>query len=229
MPFAISTSTSASVPLATPIACRAPQNSPSARSRSPTSGPLINWQCSVTRAMASSMRLPRRRRCAVTSMKGIESIRVCWFITNPGTMRLARNLARLAGRNGHAALQAPHRDFEARHALGAGHRGRLRVADRLDEREQLGAQRLGMAGGEMPHRIAAIGLEAEAFGHLPRQQVADEIFLARCDVHGTCLERGEPVGVDLSEHARLSTELEQRDVLALRDRALDLRLHLGDL
>ena len=45
----------------------------------------------------------------------------------------------------------------------------LRMA--FDEGEQLGAQRLGIADRQMPHRIAAVGLEAETFGDLERQQI----------------------------------------------------------
>ncbi len=44
MPFAISTSASASVPLAQLTTCRAPQNSASACSSARTSGPRMNWQ-----------------------------------------------------------------------------------------------------------------------------------------------------------------------------------------
>ncbi len=106
---------------------------------------------------------------------------------------------------------------------------RLAVADRLDEGEQLGAQRLGVADREVPHRIAAVGLEAEALGDLPGQQIGDQVFLARRDVHGARLERRQPVGVDLRQHARGGAELQQRDVLALGNRALELRLHLDDL
>ena len=47
--------------------------------------------------------------------------------------------------------------------------GALAVADRREEGDELGAQRLGVADRQMPHRIAAVGLEAEALGHLPRR------------------------------------------------------------
>ena len=43
------------------------------------------------------------------------------------------------------------------------------------------------------------------------------------------LERGEPIGVDLGEHSRSGAELQQRDVLALGDRARGLRLDFDDL
>src|SRR4029077_1164305 len=49
------------------------------------------------------------------------------------------------------------------------------------------------------------------------------------DVDVARLERGEPVGVDLGEHARGGAELQQRDVLALGDRARGLWLDLDDL
>src|SRR5438874_12813648 len=106
-------------------------------------------------------------------MSGIESMRACWFITNPKMRRSADDAARLALGGCHVALQAAHGDFEARDTLRAGHRRRLLLADRLDESEQLGAQRLGMPRRQVSHRIAAIRLKSEAFGHLPRQKIAD--------------------------------------------------------
>ena len=54
----------------------------------------------------------------------------------------ARTFERSARRKGRAALEAARRNFEARHALLAGHRGRLAGTDRLDKGEKLGAQRL---------------------------------------------------------------------------------------
>ena len=59
--------------------------------------------------------------------------------------------------------------------------GAVAGADRADEGQQLGAQRLGMADRQMPHGIAAVGLEAEAFGHLARQQIAHDVFAAGGD------------------------------------------------
>ena len=53
-------------------------------------------------------------------------------------------------------------------------------------------------------------------------------LLARRDVHGARLERRQPVGVDMRQHAGGGAELQQRDVLALGDRARELRLHLDD-
>ena len=111
----------------------------------------------------------------------------------------------------------------------AGHGGRLAAADGVDEGDQLRAQRLGIADRQMPHRVTAVRLEAETFGDLQREQIADEIFVARGDVDGARLERGEPVGVDMREHARGGAELQQRNVLALGDRARSLRLNLDDL
>ena len=86
-----------------------------------------------------------------------------------------------------------------------------------------------MADRKMAHRIAAVGLEAEALGDLPRQQVAHDVLVARRHRDVARLERREPVGVDVREHAGCRAELEQRDVLALGHRALELRLHLDDL
>ena len=113
-------------------------------------------------------------------------------------------------------------------AFFAGHRGRPAAADGVDEGEQLGAQRLGIADRQMPHRVAAVRLEAETFGDLQRQQIADEIFVARGDVDVARLERRQPVGVDVGEHAGGGAELQQRDVLALGDRARQLRLDFDD-
>src|SRR5947209_5819618 len=120
------------------------------------------------------MRVPRRRRCAATSMNGIESMRACWFMRFRKTTQSADNAARLALCGRHVTLQAAHGDFEARHALRTGNRGWLLFADCPDEGQQLGAQRLRMPGGQMTHRIAAVGLEAEAFGDLPGQKIADQ-------------------------------------------------------
>ena len=128
-----------------------------------------------------------------------------------------------------AAVEALDRDREARDAVLAGDRRRRAVPDRLDEGHELGAQRLGMADREMPHRIAAVGLEAVALGDLAGQQIADDVFALGGDVNGARLERREPVGVDVGEHARGGAELEERDVLALGDRVGELRLHLDDL
>ena len=86
-----------------------------------------------------------------------------------------------------------------------------------------------MADREMAHGIAAVGLEAEALGHLAGEQVAHHVFAARGDGDVARLERREPIGVDVREHAGGGAELQQRDVLALGDRAGELRLHLDDV
>ena len=99
----------------------------------------------------------------------------------------------------------------------------------LHEGLQFRAQRLGMTDRKMAHRIAAVRLEAEAFGDLAGQQIADQIFAARRDMHGARLERRQPVGVDMRKHAGGGAELQQRDVLALGHRARQLRLHFDDL
>ena len=75
--------------------------------------------------------------------------------------------AEAAGRAG--CFEAADRDFEAGHAFIAGDRRRLAGADGIEERDQFGAQRLVMADRQMAHRIAAVGLEAEALGDLARQ------------------------------------------------------------
>src|SRR5712664_314553 len=79
-PLAISTISSASVPLAQLTTCLAPLKSASAASSCVTSGPLMNWQWVSTRETASSTDLPSRRRCAARSMKGTGSGRRCWFM-----------------------------------------------------------------------------------------------------------------------------------------------------
>ncbi len=89
----------------------------------------------------------------------------------------------------------------------------VRIA--LDEGSEFGAQRLGMTDRQVAHRIAAVRLEAEALGDLAGEQIADHIFLARRDVNGARLERRQPVGVDLRQHAGSGAELQQRNVLAL--------------
>ena len=61
------------------------------------------------------------------------------------------------------------------------------------------------------------------------KQIGHQIFVAGGDVDVARLERGEPVGVDLGEHAGGGAELQQRDVLALGDRARGLRLDFDDL
>ena len=241
MPLAISTSISASVPLAQPTAWRAPQNSASRASNSATSGPWMNWQCSVTRAMASSMARPSLRRWAPTSMNGIGAIggadalvhqRVEFVGGKPGGVSRRPGAVPLRGahrRHGRPAFQAADRDLEAGDALLAGHRRRLAGADRIDEGDKLGAQRLVVADREVPHRIGAVRLEAEALGDLARQQIADHVLAAGRDRDVARLERRQPVGVDVGEHARSGAELQQRDVLALGDRAGELRLHLDDV
>src|ERR1700735_3209652 len=93
----------------------------------------------------------------------------------PGPLALRRRFRRWRGK-------AAHGDLEARDALLAGHWRRLAAADRIDEGDELGAQRLRIADREVPHRIAAVGLEAETFGDLQRQQVGDQIFVAGGDV-----------------------------------------------
>ena len=102
-------------------------------------------------------------------------------------------------------------------------------AHRAQEGQQFGAQRLGMPDRKMAHGIAAVRLEAEAFGHLAREQIAHHVFAARGDGDVARLERRQPIGVDVREHARRGAELQQRDILALGDRAGELRLHLDDV
>ena len=107
--------------------------------------------------------------------------------------------------------------------------GGLLAADGIDECDQFGAQRLVMADRDMPHRIGAIRLKAEAFGDLTGEQIAHHVLAARRDGDVARLEWREPVGVDVGQHAGGGAELQQRDVLALGDRAGKLRLHFDDV
>jgi hypothetical protein len=120
-------------------------------------------------------------------------------------------------------------DLEAGDAFLAGHRRGRAGAHRTHERQQLGAQRLGVADREMAHGIAAVGLEAEAFGDLASNQVGHDVFAAGGDGDAARLERRQPIGVDVGEHTGSGAELQQRDVLAFGNGAGKLRLHLDDL
>src|SRR5467141_1428790 len=210
-PFAISTISSASVPLAQVTTCLAPLYTASSASSCATSGPLMNWQWSSTRATASSTDLPSRRRCAARSMKGTGSGRRCWFmepckdLERDINARLADNAARPlegCGCGGSCgSFQATDRDFKAGDAFVAGHRGHAAGAHRAEERDQFGPQRLIMAHRQMAHRVAAVRLEAEALGHLTGEEIAHHVFAAGGDGDVTRLERRQPVGVDMREHA----------------------------
>src|SRR3954470_15547000 len=100
---------------------------------------------------------------------------MCWFMEpcldqneSFSADDAARSLARSGGRGFGRLFEAADRDFETGDTLVAGNRRHIAGADGIEECDQLGAQRFVMADRQMPHRIAAIGLEAEAFGHLPR-------------------------------------------------------------
>src|SRR5579862_1593496 len=148
----------------------------------------MNWQCVSTRPTASSTVEPSRRRWAAMSMNGMFSIRRCWFMEpckgwdNIERWSLTDKARPLAGRRARSRLgrifQAADRDLEAGDALVAGHRRMASTSHGAQERHQLGAQRLVMADRQMAHRVAAIGLEAETFRHLARQQIAHHIFAA---------------------------------------------------
>ena len=86
-----------------------------------------------------------------------------------------------------------------------------------------------MADRQMAHRVAAVRLEAEAFGDLTGEKVAHHVFAAGRDGDVARLERRQPVGVDMREHAGGGAELQQRDILALGDGAGELRLHLHNI
>ncbi len=77
--------------------------------------------------------------------------------------RLRRGPLRAAGvcRGRPAWSRQRDRDLEAGHRpLRRDTAGIAPDADGIEEREQLGAQRLVMADRQMPHRIAAVGLES---------------------------------------------------------------------
>src|SRR5580658_8871004 len=132
------------------------------------------------------------------------------------------------GRPRRPPLEAADRDLEAGDGFLAGNGRRLAATDRIDESDHFGTQRLRITDREMPHRIAAVRLETETFGDLQGEKIADDIFVARGDVDGACLERRQPVGVDVRQHAGRGAELQKRDVLALGDRTRSLRLDLHD-
>src|SRR5712672_2798857 len=108
-----------------------------------------------------------------------------------------RSLAGGSGRGGFGWIfKALDWDFETGHALVAGHRRHAAAPHRMEERDQLRAQRLVMADRQMAHRIAAVRLEAEALGHLTGQEIAHHIFAAGSNRDVARLERRQPVGVD---------------------------------
>src|ERR1700724_3187955 len=110
---------------------------------------------------SSSLRLPRYRRAKTLANDA------------------PRSLAGGSGRGGFGGIfKATDCNFETGHALVAGHRGHAAASHRMEERNQLRAQRLVMAERQIAHRIAAIRLEAEAFGHLTGQESAPYIFAA---------------------------------------------------
>ena len=197
----------------------------------------MNWQWVSTRPTASSIDLPSRaplradideghgfRRHVLVHGAFRHSNRGDQPTTRRGPFGAAAVAAGFAGR-----FQASDRDFEACDTLVAAHGWDAAGAHRAEEGDQFGAQRLVMADRKVAHRIGAVGLEAEAFGDLPRQQVAHHIFVARRHRDVARLERGQPVGVDLREHARGGAELQQRDVFTLGDCARQLRLHFDDV
>src|SRR4030095_8624294 len=76
---------------------------------------------------------------------------------------------------------------------------------------------------------AAIGLEAETFRHLARQQVTHHVFAAGGDRYIARLEWRQPIRVDMRENAGGRPELQKSDVLAFGNCTGELRLHLNDI
>src|SRR4029450_8851737 len=86
-----------------------------------------------------------------------------------------------------------------------------------------------MADRKMPHRIATVRLEPETFGNLTGEQITNHVLAAGGNGDIARLERREPIGVDVRKYARRGTELQQSDILTLRDRSGELRLHLDNV
>src|SRR6478736_1478058 len=98
-------------------------------------------------------------------------------------------------------FQAANRDFKAGDALVASYLRYTVGSDRSEKRDQLGAQRLVMSDRQMPHRVTAVRFEAEALGDLAGEKIARDILIPGRDRDVARLERGQPVGVDMGEHA----------------------------
>src|SRR4051794_11277520 len=99
---------------------------------------------------------------------------------------LARNAPRALVGDGsrdamRGGLQALRGDRKARDAFVAGDGRRRAGAHRVQERKQLGPQRLVMSDRQMAHRVAAVRLEAETFGHLTREEIACDVLAAGRD------------------------------------------------
>src|SRR5260370_27592634 len=172
----------------------------------------MNWQWASTRPTASSTDLPSRRRCAAMSMNGTGSGRRCWFMEPCKDWgrgigaRLADDAARpLAGGGGcgrfHGRLEATDRNFKAGHAFVARHRRHPAGTHGAKECDQFGAQGLVMADRQMTHRVAAVRLEAEELGYLPREKVAHDDLAPGGAGDAALLECGCPVGADVRRHA----------------------------
>src|SRR5258708_21002607 len=103
----------------------------------------MTWQWSSTRATASSMDLPSRRRCAARSMKGTGSGRMCWFMEpcrDDGVGKSAGDAARPfaggGGRGPGGGFEPADGDFEAGHAFVARDPRQIAGADGGEERGQ---------------------------------------------------------------------------------------------
>src|SRR5882757_3163445 len=121
---------------------------------------------------------------------------MCWFMEacrdrkeGKSADDAARSLARGVRRGLGGLLEAADRNRETGDALVAGNRRHVAGAYRTEERNQLGTQRFVMADRQMAHRIAAVGLEAETFRDLARQEIAHHIFAAGRDRDVARLER----------------------------------------
>ena len=126
-PLTMRAKPNASVPLAQLSTCLAPQKAASSCSKTATSGPMMYLPWSTTRRMASSMRRPRRRRCAPKSMNSIGASLACKMAASgirrsPQSDRgqLPDNGAPSEGRRGRARAVRPH-DLPSRCA-GPAHR-----------------------------------------------------------------------------------------------------------
>ena len=91
-------------------------------------------------------------------------------------------------------------DLKACHRLLSCHGGRGACTNSAQKCEKLRAKRLRVPHRQMAHRVAAVRLEAEAFRHLSRQQIAGDIFAARRDGYVARFERRQPIRVDVRKH-----------------------------
>ncbi len=187
----------------------------------------MNWQCASTFATASSIEGAQSAALSTNIDKG-NSLRrsmlvhaiLRWKISSEGSAdSAARRLAASTGRAGRGIEGTGLRSRDWRRPSSPVTAGVWPERTALVNAISSARNGSSWANRQMAHRIAAVGLEAEALRHLSRQQVAHDIFAAGRHRDAARLERRQPVGVDVSKHAGLGAELQQRDVLAFGNRA----------